>query len=150
MSIILQQQHTNAEKEKQCDNRTLFFFLMRYHYETKQNYRQHYGIVYICDHPVYSRCTLYTIDDKGLAVIQQRYIPETKYTYWNEIDPDLQDDIYLNPGFKSYFHKKAAPPVNDIYPTVTVRQLMWALRMKPLPKQIWETVFDSRILLPLL
>ena len=83
-------------------------------------------------------------------VIQQRYIPETKYTYWNEIDPDLQDDIYLNPGFKSYFHKKAAPPVNDIYPTVTVRQLMWALRMKPLPKQIWETVFDSRILLPLL
>lgn len=28
------------------------------------------------------------------------------------------------------------------YPTVTIRQIMWALKMKPLPKQPWETVFD--------
>ena len=28
------------------------------------------------------------------------------------------------------------------FPTVTVRQLMWALRMKPLKKERWETSFD--------
>ena len=41
-----------------------------------------YGEIYICDHPVYSRCTLYQIDKKGLAVIQQRYDSETKKTWW--------------------------------------------------------------------
>ena len=31
---------------------------------------------------------------------------------------------------------------DGLYPTVTVRKLMWALRMKPLKKERWETVFD--------
>lgn len=123
---------------------------MRYYHIPKPFTSCHYGEVYICDHPVYSRCTLYKIHDKGLAVIQQRYIPETKHTFWTEIDPELRDDIYLHPKFKSYFDERSSTPRNDIYPTVTVRQIMWALRMKPLPKKIWETVFDSRILLPLL
>ena len=45
-----------------------------------------YGNTYICDHLVYDRCTLYQIDNKGLAVIQQRYDQETKTTWWSEID----------------------------------------------------------------
>ena len=45
-----------------------------------------YGETYICDHPVYNRCTLYQIDKKGLAVIQQRYDSETKKTWWSEIN----------------------------------------------------------------
>ena len=117
---------------------------MRYFHQTKPVSRQHYGLVYICDHPVYSRCTLYADKEKGLAVIQQRYDPETKHTYWSEIDAELQDEIYLQKGFFLYFQEHSKEPENGIYPTVTLRQLMWALRMKPLPKQRWETVFDRK------
>lgn len=117
---------------------------MRYHYKSGKQTRRHYGVVYICDHPVYSRCTLYSIKNKGLAVIQQRWDPETKQTSWTEIDEDLQDEIFLHPNFLLYFDKRAAEPSNGLYPTVTIRQLMWALRMKPLPKQRWETVFDRK------
>ena len=82
--------------------------------------------------------------DSGLAVIQQRYDPETKSTYWGTIDPWLTDDIYLHPNFKEYFDERAGDCTNDIYPTVTIRQLMWSLKMKPLPKERWETCFDRK------
>ena len=45
--------------------------------------------------------------------------------------------------FKDYFEKHAGPPQNHIYPTVTIRQIMWALKMKPLKRQPWETAFDK-------
>lgn len=65
----------------------------------------------MCDHPVYKRCTLYLIGDKGLSVIRQRYDPETKKTWWTEIDPWITDGLYP-----------------------TVRQIMWALKTKPIKK----------------
>jgi hypothetical protein len=34
--------------------------------------------------------------------------------------------------------------MDGLYPTVTVRQIMWSLKMKPIPKEKWETVFDRR------
>lgn len=37
-----------------------------------------YGERYICNHPVYDRCTLFKIGDRGLAVIQQRFNAEIK------------------------------------------------------------------------
>lgn len=46
---------------------------MRYHYKKPDIYLSMYGKLYICNHPVYDRCTLFTIGDKGLAVIQQRF-----------------------------------------------------------------------------
>lgn len=42
---------------------------MRYHYEKPELYVSNYGETYICDHPVYNRCTLFRIVDKGFAVI---------------------------------------------------------------------------------
>ena len=39
-----------------------------------------YGKVYICSHPVYSRCTLFKVGSRGLAVIQQRFGEKTKCT----------------------------------------------------------------------
>ena len=117
---------------------------MRHHYERPEFYQSMYGEIYICDHPVYNRCTLYMIGEKGLAVIQQRYDNKTKATRWEQIDPWLTDEIYLHPKFKSYFDKRSGVCENGCYPTVTVRQIMWALRMKPLPKPVWETVFDRR------
>lgn len=117
---------------------------MRYHYIPRKIVKATYGELYFCNHPVYSRATLYKVGDQGLCVIQQRYDAVTKSTTWTEIDSELQDDIYLNSGFLTYFRKHAGYPKDDIYPTVSLRQIMWALRMKPLRKEPWETVFDRR------
>ena len=115
---------------------------MRYHYEKPEIYLSMYGERYICNHPVYNSCTLFKMEEKGLAVIQQRYDAETKSTYWTEIDPWLTDCLYLNSGFREYFEARARIGTNGLFPTVTIRQIMWALKMKPLPKMRWETVFD--------
>lgn len=117
---------------------------MRYHYEKPPVYLSKYGLTYTCDHPAYNRCTLYKMDDKGLAVIQQRFEPFTKKTSWGEIVPWLTDDLYLHPGFIDYFTERAATATDGLYPTVTIRQIMWALKMKPLPKERWETCFDRK------
>lgn len=117
---------------------------MRYHYEKPEMYTSIYGEVYECDHLVYSRCTLFKIGDKALAVIQQRYDPVHKTTRWTEIDPWLVDDLYLHPNFYKYFEGRATTGSDGLYPTVTIRQLMWSLKMKPLPKERWETTFDRR------
>ena len=103
-----------------------------------------YGKIHFCNHPVYDRCTLFEIGDKGLAIIQQRYLPESKTTYWTEIDAWLTDNLYLHPGFIEYFNKRAEASTDGIYPTVTIRQIMWALKMKPIPRERWETCFDRR------
>ena len=105
-----------------------------------------YGETHICNHPVYSRCTLYKIGGKGLAVIQQRFNSSDKTTYWTEIDPWLTDTIYLHPKFKPFFDERSGNPVDDIYPTVTIRQIMWALKLKPIQKERWETAFDRRVI----
>lgn len=117
---------------------------MRYHYDKPTIYHQIYGEVYICKHPVYDRCTLFKIGNKGLAVIQQRFNSITKSTWWSEIDPWLTNDIYLHPKFKAFFDERSGECTDGLYPTVTVRQIMWALKMKPIPRQRWETCFDRR------
>lgn len=117
---------------------------MRYHFDKPDLYFSLYGTRYICDHPIYNACTLYLIGKRGLAVIQQRFNSETKSTWWSDIDPWITDAVYLNPNFKEYFGKRSSLPTNELYPTVTVRQIMWALKMKPIKKEIWETVFDRR------
>ena len=117
---------------------------MRYHYEKPAIYLSMYGNTYECDHPVYSKCTLFKEDGKGIAVIQQRYNAKTKSTWWTEIDPWLTDTIYLNPGFKKLFDSRASKHIDGLYPTITIRQIMWALKLKPLPKQQWETCFDRK------
>lgn len=117
---------------------------MRYHYEKPTIYLTMYGHVYNCNHPVYDACTLFENNYRGLAVIQQRFDAGTKQTRWGPIDPWLNDDIYLHPGFKDYFTKRSGAATDGLYPTVTIRQLMWALKMKPIPRERWETVFDRR------
>lgn len=117
---------------------------MRYHYEKPDISLSLYGQRHVCNHPVYDVCTLYLIEDKGLAVIQQRYEPTTKITYWTEIDACMTDELYLHPKFREFFDVRSGVGTDGIYPTVTIRQIMWALKMKPLPKERWETVFDRR------
>lgn len=117
---------------------------MRYHYEKPHTYLSAYGETYFCDHPVYSDCTLYLINDKGLAVIQQRFNRMNKSTTWGRIDPWLTDIIYLHPKFKDIFDKRAGECIAGLYPTMTIRQIMWALKLKPIKRERWETCFDRK------
>lgn len=103
-----------------------------------------YGDTHVCNHPVYDRCTLFKIGNRGLSVIQQRFNKDTKSTYWDAIDPWFTDDLYLHPQFKEFFNSRASNSSDGIYPTVTIRQIMWALKMKPVPRERWETCFDRR------
>lgn len=117
---------------------------MRYHYEKPIIYFSKYGHTYRCDHPVYNNCTLFKIGEKGLAVIQQRYESTNKSTTWTEIDPWLTDMLYLHPGFKEFFDKRSGSATDGLYPTVTIRQIMWALNIKPIKRECWETYFDRK------
>ena len=117
---------------------------MRYHYEKPSTYLSMYGSTYRCNHPVYDKCTLFKIRTKGLSVIQQRYDSKTKSTWWSEIDPWLTDILYLHPNFKEYFDERAGECMDGLYPTVTIRQMMWSLKIKPIPRERWETCFDRK------
>jgi len=117
---------------------------MRYHHEKPSIYLSMYGEHYICDHPVYNSCTLFKIGGFGLSVIQQRFDADTKSIWWSEVDDWITDDLYLHPSFLTYFKERAGTCTDGLYPTVTLRQIMWALKMKPIPKKRWETVFDRR------
>ena len=97
---------------------------MRYHYIKPDIYASMYGKLYVCNHPVYNRCTLFTIGSKGLAVIQQRFDAETKNTYWTEVDSWLTDSLYLNPGFKDFFDERAGECADGLYPTVSILSLI--------------------------
>lgn len=117
---------------------------MRYHYEKPTVYTSIYGSTYICNHPVYDKCTLFKIGERGLAVIQQSYDESSKQTWWREIDPWLTDLLYLHPKFKEFFDDRSGVATDDLYPTVTIRQIMWALKIKPIPRERWETCFDRK------
>lgn len=117
---------------------------MRYHYEKPSVYSTMYGSTYTCNHPVYDTCTLFKMGNKGLAIIQQRYDKVTKRTWWGDIDPWLTDVIYLHSDFKKYFDERSGTCKDGLYPTVTIRQIMWALKIKPIQKERWETTFDRR------
>ena len=97
---------------------------MRYHYEKPEIYLTIYGCTYKCDHPVYNKCTLFKINNKGLAVIQQRYNNSDKTTYRDNIDPWLIDELYLHEKFELFFYGRAGEPQNGLYPTVTIRQII--------------------------
>ena len=57
--------------------------------------------------------------------------------------------IFIMVGFSikvSFLHNAKRKNQNGEYPTVTVRQIMWALRMKPIKRERWETVFDRSLI----
>lgn len=87
---------------------------MRYHYKKPKYNTFMYGRIYICNHPIYDKCTLFQIGKNGLAVIQQRFDPETKMTWWSEIDPWLTDSLYLHSGFKEYFDARSGECIDGI------------------------------------
>lgn len=111
---------------------------MRYYYKV-ENKRATKGVKYKCDHPLYNSCTLYLRGGLGLAVIQERFNSRLKSFWYGPIDEGLVDDIYNQPGFDLYFAEHAQAEHDGLYPTVSVRKIMWALRMKPLPAEEWNS-----------
>lgn len=118
-----------------------FLTKMRDYYKKPKEWTDVYAKVYYCGHQVYSKCTLFEINGRGLAVIQQRFHPVTKHTWWSNIDPWLVYDIWNSAGFEEYFNKHASEPINGLYSTVTVRQIMHGVGLKPMKKEPWETRF---------
>ena len=118
---------------------------MRYHYKIPADTRQIAGETYECPNSsIYKRGTLFKEGEAGLVLIQQRYNPNTKVTWWTEIDPWIASDLYLSDDFENMFKLYASPARNDIYPALTVRQAMYMCHMKPLEKQSWETTFTGK------
>lgn len=93
------------------------------------------------NHPLFNSCTSFTDGHKGLVVIQQRFNPVLKTTWWTGIDNELIQIIEDSPLFGKVFRDIAGPCMNGEYPYIEVRKLMWQLRMKPIPKEPWETKF---------
>lgn len=117
--------------------RFVYFMKGYYKRKTDSNRLQH-AVVYKCNHPLYSTCTLFKSGEMGLAVVQKRFNPDLKVSWWDVIDPWIANDMYEEKGFYVYFSKHAGFPVNGLYPTVDVRKMMYALNMKPLKKKYWE------------
>ena len=63
--------------------------------------------------------------------------------YYSEIETDYVDNNGT-PKFKKFFDERAGECTDGLYPTVSIRQIMWALKMKPIQRQRWETCFDRR------
>lgn len=89
---------------------------------------------YEIESPIANRCTMYIDGERYLGIIQQRYNPKYKYTWWGPIDRSIADDIFRNEGFLEYFEDHWGE-------IVEVRKVMWALRMPKMPKEAWETRF---------
>ena len=115
---------------------------MRYYIPPSEKVPARCGKRHRCNHPAYDECTVFIQDGKGIAVIQQRYDPYTKHTWWGPIDDWLSDAISNESGFLYFLAKNAKESDSlDIYPTFTVRQIMRRLGMPPLKKEPWETRF---------
>lgn len=114
---------------------------MRYFYNAEHLARDLYGHKEICKHPLFLSCTVFDLPDgTGFGVAQKRFDPEAKCWYYSALDPGLANDIYLNEGFPEYFKKVADRRNADgDFPIYDVRKVMWALRMKPLKREYWET-----------
>lgn len=111
---------------------------MKYFYEKPEKWTGA-GYIYYCNAPLYNSCTLFKIDDIGLAVVQEHYNLERKTRWWGPIAPWIAGDIWKNVEFKKYLKENGGKPdENGIYPTIQLRKLMWKLRMKPLQKEFWE------------
>ena len=115
---------------------------MRYYYEKPSETEQIFGRNYYCRHPLFGLGTLYFEDGIGVIVIQQHFDEINKTISWGPIDPWLANDIYTNPNFNDWFLNMAKEKdANGWFPVISVRKVMWALRMKPLKREFWE-VFE--------
>lgn len=115
---------------------------MKYYYKPSIDAKSGAGETYICDHPLFSRATLFKSDNRGLLIVQEHYNKKTKARLWGPVVPWLSYDIYTNINFEKFFDKNATEAdENGLFPIFPIRKVMWALRMKPLQREAWESGF---------
>ena len=114
---------------------------MRYFYKKPKEVKDHsIYFKHMDENPLYNSCRLYMIsDEEGLAIIQKRFNPKLKVFFYNAPDAWIMDEILRNPKFADYVFEHAGECKDGIFPAVTVRQVMYALKMKPLEKEWWES-----------
>ena len=112
---------------------------MRYFTEKPKDASRTRRYTYECNHPLYSACTLLEKEGRGLAIVQRRFNARLKIFWYGPIESWLVNEIVSNDGFESYFDEHAESSRDGLYPTVGIRQLMWALKMKPLRKEWWDS-----------
>ena len=117
----------------------LYFLHMRYYTEKPKGAVSTRRYTYKHNHALYHECTILRKNDVGLAIVQMRFNTKLKIFWYGPVDSWLTDKIVSQQGFELYFSEHAEKPSDGLYPTVTVRQIMWALRMKPLKKYEWES-----------
>lgn len=109
---------------------------MRYHREENKDIS--YSDARL-SHPLYSKSTVFKLDDIGLSVVRLHFNEKTRLFWWDAVDLFLAHEIATHPDFKKYLEKHGDKvDAKGFYPTVNVRKVMWALRMKPLKKEWWE------------
>ena len=112
---------------------------MRYYTERPENSPNTTKYLYKCNHPLYSACTLLKKGDKGIAIVQLRFNSRLKHFWYGPIETYLAEAIFSREGFFDLMSEKGAEPKDGLYPTMNVRKIMWALKMKPLRKEPWES-----------
>lgn len=119
---------------------------MRYHSKSPNHNFKVFGETFVVNHMLYNSGTLFQIKKKGLVIIQQYFNSEKKTTYWGPVDNWLANLVYCHKDFLLLFEKYASERVNGLYPTITIRHAMYWLKIKPIKKEVWETVFDRTII----
>ena len=115
---------------------------MKYYYKPSNGTKSGAGETYICDHPLFNRATLFKSGNRGLLIVQEHYNKKTKARLWGPVVPWLSYDIYTNANFEEFFDKNATEAdENGLFPVFPIRKVMWALRMKPLQREAWESGF---------
>lgn len=130
-------------REETMYNHSLLFFGggMKYYYERPESWILTKGYVSDFNHPLYNKATVYSRQGVGVAIVQQRFNTTTKVTWWGPIDPWLVDEIAYSENFNDWFEKNAdGKDENGLYPTFTIREVMWAMKMKPLKREIFENI----------
>lgn len=114
------------------------FFFMKYYYQKPDICVRVFGKPIALDHPIYKGGTLYFENGHGLIVTQKHFDPQRKECFWDSVDYWIANDIYISKNFPEYFSQNAS---ESDHPILELRKIMWALRMKPLPKEDWERYF---------
>ena len=120
---------------------------MRYYYQnrsTEEKEDPDKGYVRWLPHKCYYLCTLFEKDNRGLAVVRPIFDEVEKTITFTALEDSLANDICNQPDFDEYFAEHADyQDADGCYPTIGVRKIMWALRMKPLKKEEWEQFLQT-------
>ena len=113
---------------------------MRYYTEKTKDAKVHAKYFCRLNHPLYNSCCLFeTKEGTGLAIVQRYFNPKMKVYWYGAVESWIMDEVVKHDDFLPYIYKNSEEAILGVYPTVNIRQVMYALKMKPLKKEWWES-----------